>query len=178
MRSIAVIIAASALMLGPMPVGGAAEQTSLQVPQSIRHQHEQIMNRLGAFAKESGPIGVAASRALVVLKDHYTKEEAFVLPPLGLLPRLAKGEVSKDMEPAIDMAARVRAALAELHNDHIQITSLMNELVEAGKSAGNDELVRLATRIANQSLNDIEVAHPTTIVIGELVRQRLSNNRP
>jgi hypothetical protein len=81
------------------------------------------------------------------------------------------------MEAAIAMAERVRAALAELHDDHIQITSLMNELVEAGKSAGNGELVRLATRIASQSLNDIEVTHPTTIVIGEFLRQRLSNSQ-
>jgi hypothetical protein len=176
MRSIAVAILASGLMLGSMVVG-SAEQTSLQVPQSIRHQHEQIISRLAGFANDSGPVGVAASKALLVLKNHYAKEEAFVLPPLGLLPRLAKGEVSKDMEAAIAMAERVRAALAELHDDHIQITSLMNELVEAGKSAGNGELVRLATRIANQSLNDIEVTHPTTIVIGEFLRQRLSNRQ-
>ena len=177
MRSITVAIVASALMLGSMVVGRAAEQTSLQVPQSIRHQHEQIISRLANFAKHSGPVGVAASKALVVLKDHYAKEEAFVLPPLGLLPRLAKGEVSKDMEPAIAMAERARAALAELQNDHIQITSLMNELVEAGNHARNDELVRLATRIASQSLNDIEVAQPTTIIIGELLRQRLSKGQ-
>jgi hypothetical protein len=94
MRSIAVAIVVSGLMLGSMVVG-SAEQMSLQVPQSIRHQHEQIMSRLAGFAKDSGPVGVAASKALLVLKDHYAKEEAFVLPPLGLLPRLAKGEVSK-----------------------------------------------------------------------------------
>jgi hypothetical protein len=49
----------------------------------------------------------------------------------------------------------------------------MNELVAAGKNARNDELVRLATRIASQSLNDIEVAQPTAIIVGELLRQRL-----
>ena len=174
MRSITVAIFASALMLGEIVAGTAAEQSSLQVPQSIRHQHEQIISRLSHFAGHTGPTGAAASKALNVLKDHYAKEEAFVLPPLGLLPRLAKGEVSKDMEPAIAMAERARAALTDLQSDHIQITSLMNELLEAGKNAGNDELVRLATRIASQSLNDIEVAHPTVIIVGEFVHQRLS----
>jgi hypothetical protein len=90
-----------------------------------------------------------------------------------LLPRIANNEATKDMTPAIAMADRTRAALSELHNDHIQITSLMNELIAAGKNARDDELVRLATRIANQSLNDIEVVQPTTIMIGNYLRQRL-----
>ena len=173
MRSIAVAILASCLMVGLNVAGSAAEQSSLQVPQSIRHQHEQIIARLTHFAGHGGSVGAAASKALNVLKDHYAKEEAFVLPLLGLLPRLANGEVSKDMEPAIAMSERARAASADLQNDHIQITSLMNELVAAGKNARNDELVRLATRIASQSLNDIEVAQPTAIIVGELLRQRL-----
>lgn len=173
MRAMIVAIFASAFVLGSPLVDGAFAQGSLQVPQSIRHQHEQIISRLGHFAGHSGPVGDAASKALTVLKNHYAKEEAFVLPVLSLLPRLASGEISKDMEPAIAMAERTRAASAELQNEHIQITSLMNELVEAGKNVRNDELIRLATRIASQSLNDIEVVQPTTIIVGELLRQRL-----
>ena len=101
-------------------------------------------------------------------------EEAFVLPPLGLLPRLAKGEISKDMEPAIAMAERARAASSEFENVHIQITALMNELIEAGKKGNDEKLMHLATRIASQSLNDIEVSQPISIVIGDMLRQRLS----
>jgi hypothetical protein len=177
MRSVTVAIVASILMIGPMTAGGTAEQGSLQVPQSIRLQHEQIINRLASFAKRQDPVGAAASKALVFLKDHYAKEEALVLPPLGLLPRLAKGEISKDMEPVIAMAERTRAALSEFESEHIQITFLMNELIETGKSTGDEELVRLATRIASQSLNDIEIAQPTAIFIGDYLRQRLSKDR-
>ena len=54
------------------------------------------------------------------------------------------------------MADRTRAALAELQNDHLQITSLMNELIEAGKADHDEELTKLATRVAIQSLNDVE----------------------
>jgi hypothetical protein len=174
MRSITVAIVASILMLGAISFDRAAAQTTLQVPQSIRHQHEQIINRLARFAKEEGPIGTTAAKALAFLKDHYAKEETFVLPPLGLLSRVAKGEVSKDMEPAIAMADRTKAALPDLQRDHIQITSLMNELIEVGRSGRNEELVQLATRVASQSLNDMEVVHPTAIMIGNYVRERLA----
>lgn len=173
MRSFASAAIALILMLGAIGAGGTAEQASLQVPQSIRVQHDQIMTRLATFAKHQDPVGAAASKALAVLKAHYAKEEAFVLPPLGLLPRIAKGEISKDMKPAIAMGDRVRASWSEFQNDHIEITSLMNELIEAGMSTHNDELVRLATRIASQSLNHIEVVQPTTIFIGDYLRQRL-----
>jgi len=172
MRSITTS-AALVYLLGFSPV--MAEPVTLQVPQSIRLQHQQIISRLEHFAsnkdKESA---AAAQKATAFLKEHYAKEEQFVLPPLALLPGLAKGEVSKDMEPAVAMADRTKSALADFEKDHINITSLMNELIEVGKKRKNEELVRLASRVAAQSLNDIEVAQPTTILIGEYIRQRLS----
>jgi hypothetical protein len=170
MRAIMIAIAAAVLMTA---TANAAEPSSLQVPQSIRLQHQLILDRLANIAKVKGPAAEPAQRALAVLKDHYAKEEAFVLPPLGLLPRIAKGDISKDMEPAIAMADRAKASLADLQSEHVQITTLMNELVDAGRKAGDEELVRFATRVANQSLNDMEVAHPAVIVIGYYLRQRL-----
>lgn len=177
MRSIISAVVTSMVMVGAIATSEAAAQTALQVPQSIRIQHEQIVGRLANLAKSKGPVGAAAQKALTVLKGHYAKEEEFVLPPLGLLPRIAKGDISKDMEPAIAMAERTKAALSEFQNDHIQLTSLMNELIEVARKGRSEELMLLATRIANQSLNDIEVAQPTTIFIGEYLRQRLSKGQ-
>jgi hypothetical protein len=155
-------------------VGPVMAQDILQVPQSIRLQHEQIISRLNHFAQSKDKESAAAAqKAADILKEHYAKEEQFVLPPLGLLPRIAKGEVSRDMEPAIAMANRTKSALPDFENDHIKITSLMNELIAVGKKKKNEELVRLATRVAAQSLNDIEVNQPTTILIGDYVRLRV-----
>jgi hypothetical protein len=174
MRSIIAAALASVLLVLPATVNKAAAQSDLQVPQSIRLQHQQIIDRLAALTKKKGPVAAAAQKAMDVLKGHYAREEQFVLPPLGLLPRLAKGEVSKDMEPAIAMAEKTKAALPDLQKDHVEITSLMNELIEVGKKHRDQELVRLATWIANQSLNDVEVAHPTAIFIGNYLRERLT----
>jgi hypothetical protein len=173
MRPLTVSIAAFLCMLGS-PV--LAQQAALQVPQSIRLQHEQIISRLDHLATRSDKASAAAAqKALAFLKEHYAKEESLVLPLLGLLPRIAKGDVTKDMEPAIAMADRTKAALPEFEKDHVQITSLMNELVAVGKKKRNEELVRLATRVAAQSLNDIEVAQPTAILIGDYLRQHFSS---
>ena len=170
---------ASILTAAPMAAGRAADQSTLQVPQSIRYEHDQIIKDLTNFAKREVAHAAAVQKALTVIKAHYAKEEAFVLPPLALLPKIAKGAISKDMsskemEPAIAMADRTKAALPELQNDHIRITSLMNELIEAGQADHDEELTRLATRVAAQSLNDLEIAQPTTIQIGDYLRLRLA----
>ena len=170
---------ASILTVAPMAAGRAADQSALQVPQSIRYEHDQIIKDLTNFAKREVAYAAVVQKALTVIKAHYAKEEAFVLPPLALLPKIAKGAISKDMsskelEPAIAMADRTKAALPELQNDHIQITSLMNELIEAGQADHDEELTRLATRVATQSLNDLEITQPTTILIGDYLRLRLA----
>jgi len=170
---------ASILTAVPMVTGNAADQSALQVPQSISYEHEQIIKELTSFAKREVAHAAAVQKALIVIKAHYAKEETFVLPPLALLPIIAKGAVSKDMiskdmAPAIAMADRTKAALPELQNDHVQITSLMNELIEAGKADHDEELTQLATRVAIQSLNDFETAQPTTILIGDYLRLRLA----
>ena len=170
---------ASILTAAPMATANAADQSALRVPQSVSYEHEQIIKDLTNFAKREVAHAAAAQKALIVIKAHYAKEEAFVLPPLALLPKIAKGAVSKDMiskelEPAIAMADRTKAALPELQNDHVQITSLMNELIEAGKADHDEELTRLATRVAIQSLNDFEMTQPTTILIGDYLRLRLA----
>jgi hypothetical protein len=167
---------AIAVALSTLSAFPVMAQATLQVPQSIRLQHEQIVTRLDHFAQSKDKdMAAAAQKAAAFLKQHYAKEEQFVLAPLGLLPRIAKGEISKDMEPAIAMADRTKSAQSEFENDHIKITALMNELIAVGKKRKNDELVRLATRVAAQSLNDIEVAQPTAILIGDYVRLRLSH---
>jgi len=170
---------ASILTAGPMAAGNAADQSALQVPQSIAYEHEQIIKELSNFAKREVAHAAAVQKALIVIKAHYAKEEAFVLPPLALLPNIAKGAISKNMtlkgmEPAIAMADRTKAALPELQNEHLQITSLMNDLIEAGKADHDEELTQLATRVAIQSLNDVEVTQPTAILIGDYLRLRLA----
>ncbi len=165
---------ASIPMAASVAAGNAADPSALQVPQSISYEHEHIVAELTDFAKREVAHAAAVHKALAVIRAHYAKEEAFVLPPLALLPRIAKGTISEDMRPAIAMADRTKAALPELQDDHVRITSLMNELIEAGKSEHDEELTRLATRVAVQSLNDLEITQPTAIQIGDYLRLRLA----
>ena len=158
-------------VLGMTTLTAAAQQ--LVTPNSVQLQHAQIIGRLESYAHQSGPVGTAAQKALAFLKAHYAKEEELVLPPLGLLSALLKDGVSKaDMERALKMTEQAKAVSEELYADHVQITALMTELADTANESSEKELVRLATRVAAQSLNDMEILHPTSILIGEYIRMK------
>ena len=160
--------------LAVMPTPTFAEsQTALAVPRSVQLQHEQIVRRLESIAQRGGPTSASASKAAEFLKGHYAKEEEFALPPLGLLSTLLNSPNPADLQRAVVMAERTKAALPELMLEHVQINAMMSDLIEAATQNKDDELVRLATRVAAQSLNDVEVLYPTTILIGEHIRSKL-----
>jgi len=169
--SIGKVVLGVAVLAFLSPASWAQEpSSSLGVPQSVRLQHEQIVFELEAVAERPGPTAVAASTAVALLKAHYAKEEEFVLPALGLLPTLLDDPTPSDLDRAVEIADQTKAMLSELTDDHVQITAAMTELIEAGARANDQYLIRLATRVAAQSLNDVEVVHPTAILIGAYVR--------
>lgn len=146
---------------------------TMQTPQSIKIQHTQILDHLGHIAAHKGPEGATADRALTILKSHYTKEEEEVLPPLALLSRLDE-VTSAEAQSAIATADHTAAIQEELYDEHVRITSLMNDLIETAKKSHDAEVMRLATRVAGQSLNDIEVNQPVVIFIGKYLQARVS----
>jgi hypothetical protein len=168
---------AVALLVATTLAPAAEAPSALGTPRSVQLQHEQIVSRLERIAKRDGAMGIAAAKAATFLKAHYAKEEEFVLPPLGLLSTILKDPNPADLDRAVAMAERTKAALNELLADHVEITTLMNDLIAAGRQEQDEELVRLASRVAAQSLNDIEVIQPTAILIGEYIRANLRRGK-
>lgn len=153
----------------------ANRPATMQAPQSIIVQHSQILDHLGHIAAHKGPEGAAADRALIFLKSHYAKEEEEILPSLVLLKHL-DNVTSAEAQAAIAMGDHTAAIQDELYDEHVRITSLMNDLIETAKKSHDAEVMRLATRVAGQSLNDIEVNQPTVIFIGKYLRARVSKS--
>jgi hypothetical protein len=162
-------------LLAPIPdcfSATDAQPNHLMVPQSIRYEHNQIIDRLTKEAAKSGVAAAVAQRLLVVMKAHFAKEEDFVFPPLGLLDQITAGEMPSDSvkKTAIEMADRTRAAAGDLNEEHLQITSMMDELIQAATRANEPGLAVFATDVAAHSLNEIEILLPTTILIGDYLR--------
>lgn len=168
-----VILAILAFGMGFLHTAGA-QTNHLMVPQSIRYEHNAVIDRLTKEAAKPGVASAVAQRLLVVLKAHFAKEEELVFPPLGLLDQIAAGEMPSAAvaKAAIDMAARTKAAKNELEQEHIQIFSMADELIQAATRASEPELRAFASDVAAHSLQETEILQPATIMIGEYLKAR------
>ena len=168
------IVAAIALMAS---TGTAVAQTASHVgdiPQAIRVEHENTISQLTELSHKRGPVGVEARKALVLFKKHLAREEEFILPPLTLLPLLAGGKVTPDMKWAVTMADRTKAEREETFIEHTRITDAMNSLAAAARNAHDPVALEFAQSAVADSLNDIEITEPTSVVIGDYIRTKLA----
>jgi cytochrome c556 len=144
-----------------------------EIPQSLRVEHDDTLEQLAVLARRRGPVGVEASKALALFRKHLQREEEYILPPLTLLPLLADGKISPDMKWAIAMADRVRAEREQIFQEHTQITDAMNALATAAQKAHDTAAFDFARGAAADSLNDIELLEPMTIVVGDYLKAKL-----
>jgi hypothetical protein len=179
MQSTGMSITAKLLLSAIMTFGlshFAAAQTASHagdIPQSLRLEHDNTLQQLSTLTKHRGAVGVEARKALELFKQHLQREEAFILPPLTLLPLLADGKVSPDMKWAIAMADRVKAEREQTYQQHTQITDAMNSLAEAARKAHDAAALEFAQGAVADSLNDMELIEPMSIVIGDYLKAKL-----
>ena len=126
-----------------------------ELPASVQLAHEDTLRRLAVLVKRKGAVGVAANKALVVLKQHMAREVEYILPPLTLLPLLAEGKVTPDMAWAMAMTDRTKATREEIFEERARTTDALNAIVAA------DVLV------------DTELEEPTVLLIGEYLHSKL-----
>lgn len=153
--------------------GMARAETTHEIPQSAVAEHESVLANLRSIAARPTPEGAAAQKVIDLLLPHMAKEEAFILPPLVLLPDIAAGKVTKDMRWAIGMSDRVKAEQAALLKIHQGLSDAFIGLLDAAQAAGDDVTVGFTKDLAADDLGDREVTEPTTILIGELLRRHL-----
>jgi hypothetical protein len=155
--------------------GSAAAQTQKahDIPQSFKVAHEETLAELTAIGKRRSHTGQIARQAISAVKEHFRREEEYILPPLTLAPAIALGHVTPDMKWAIAMADRIKADRETIFVEHTIITEWMNELAAAAERAHEADVIAFARGAVADSLNDTEVNEPMAIVIGDYVRAKL-----
>lgn len=144
------------------------------LPQSLLLEHQETMERLTALSARPGRVGVVAKQALALFRRHTDREMDYILPPLTLLPDLADGHVTPDMQWALVMADRVKADREVIFQEHTEVTDILNALLVAGQAERDAEAVDFAQAAATDSLNDVEILEPTVVMIGDVLRARLA----
>lgn len=146
-----------------------------EIPASLQAEHKELHEDLEAFTKLPGKTGMAAKEVAKILHPHFVKEEEFALPPLGLLARLARGEVNRDMEGVIAMADKLKEDWQQMLDEHQQIAVALEKLRKAAGEEQHPDAVRFAENLKAHAKNEEEVLYPTAILIGEYVKLKLNH---
>ncbi len=144
----------------------------LEVPQSLRSEHEELHAELKQAASEAGDVGQAAQAVDRALRPHFIKEEEYALPPLGLLSSLAQGIVAGDTEAALEMAGRLKRDLGQMLEEHRTIVARLEGLTEASRKGNKPEYVRFAEKLVLHARMEEEVLYPAAILVGEYLRTK------
>jgi hypothetical protein len=155
------------------PGGAAPGQGLLQIPASVRAEHQEIHQALVAATKAPGEVGVAARALATVLDPHFVREEQIALPPLGLLAPLARGERSPAMRAVLPLTDSLRAELPHLLREHEAIHAATVRLQQVARARRNLPAQRLAEQLMLHAQNEEQMMYPAALLVGDFVRAQV-----
>jgi hypothetical protein len=170
-------VSAGSSPAAPPARGPAPAPARLAGPRPLAVEHEELHERL-AEALAAGGETAKAARALVdVLHPHFVREEQIALPPLSLLPRLARGEVSEDMRPALEMAKTLERELPRMLEEHEAIKAGFRRISDAAEREGHVRVSRAARRLVTHAEIEEAVLYPATLLVGRVLEEKLPKAR-
>jgi len=146
----------------------------LEIPRPLKAEHDELHTELAAAAKAGGRTGEAARAVADVLHPHFLKEEAYALPPLGLLASLAQGRVGCQMADVLEMTDKLERELPTMIAEHKKIVAALKKLVDAANAEKKPEIARLADKLMLHADTEEKVSYPTALLIGHYVRAKLT----
>ena len=146
----------------------------ITIPQSLQTEHQAIHDALAEATRIPGPVGAAARELAAVLGPHFTRENEIALPPLGLLAALAAGEKPADMAEALAMSDALRKELPRMLQEHTKIRGAAEKLRAAAQKEKASPYEHFAEELALHARSEEEVLYPAAILVGDVIRARLS----
>ena len=101
------------------------------------------------------------------------KEEEYALPLLGLLPRLASGDVTPEMADVLALTERLKAELPQMLEEHKAIVAALSHLVEVAKQEHKLGYAHFAEKLILHAQMGKKVLYPTATMIGEYLKLML-----
>jgi len=140
---------------------------SLQIPDSLKGEHDSLRARFRRVMREDGQIGEIARRVMQVMDGHMMREEKFALKPLGLLKHIGRGETPRDLADALEMVRGLKREMPQMVDEHRQIAELMRVLASAAAAEGKHEYVALAEEQILHAHLEEDVLYPAAMLVGE-----------
>ena len=157
----------------------ARKNSGLSVPPAIRVEHEHLHHELEAAVASGGTTAMRAREVAAILLPHFEEEEAYAMPPLGLLKSMARKETLNEaqVEAAIGMAGRLRLEYGKMLKEHKEMTEALHQLAAAAKTEGKPEQSAFAESLILHAQNEEQVLYPATLVIGDYLKLQRASRR-
>lgn len=150
----------------------------MKVPASVRLEHDALHTELADVSLETGRVGEAARELARLMHPHFLREDEYAMPPLGLLGRLARDEITPDMADALPLIARLKAELPLMLDEHRAIKGALRNLEELADAEGKPDIVEFARRVALHAQSEEEVLYPAAILVGHYLKLKLGTRTP
>jgi hypothetical protein len=140
---------------------------------ALESEHQELHVQLDRAIQAGGEVGAAATAVAELLHAHFVGEERYALPPLGLLPRLAAGEIEPEMAGEVALAETLKAELPQMLAEHRAIVAALGDLRAAAHRAQNEAALRFADQLERHAQNEEEILYPAAILVGEYLKLKL-----
>jgi len=148
------------------------------IPQPLQQEHEALHAELRNATQAGGAVGDAAKALARLMHPHFVKEDEFALPPLALLPSLARGEVTAEMADVLKLTDRLSSELPAMLAEHRTIVAALERLVEEARRAKRNDIVEFAAKLILHAQTEEQVMYPAALLVGRFVRQHLAEAVP
>lgn len=148
--------------------------SQIEIPKSVRAEHEAIHAALVEATQAPGRVGAAARELAEILHPHFVREEEIALPPLRLLAALEAGRpLPAAIESrALSMTDSLRAELPRMLEEHKRIRAAVEKLRSTARTEKSPKHERLADQLALHAQTEEEVLYPAAVLVGDIIRAR------
>lgn len=149
--------------------------TPLTFPSSLKAEHDSLSQMLYNAEQLAGETGKAAKQLAQLLQHNSKEEETYIWPLLKLLPLLAVGKYTRDMDFAIALSEKLKDKLKDLLDEHQRIVTALRVFRQTALEAHHPVIAHFADKLLLHEKMQEEVVYPAAILTGEYLRLRETN---
>jgi hypothetical protein len=144
-------------------------QEKPEVPSSIMEVHKTLLDQAYQYTLLPDSAGLAAIKLYELMQYHFKEEEDYVLPPLGLLPMLANGEIPEESEELIQLTEKLKSQLAVILAEHQMVVAYLEDIKQVASDDYLSEINKFEKELQKHAQIEEEVFFPASILIDEYV---------
>jgi hypothetical protein len=145
-----------------------------EVPSSIKKAHIHLLEQIHMMALYKDGSGHVAKKLEDLMQHHFREEEDFILPSLGLLPLLARGQEPEHATDVVLLSEKAESMLNHMSVEHQLINAYVAELKQASAKENLPDIIKFENEVLNHATSEEEVFFPASILIGKYLKLKVA----